>query len=1424
MPAEVETLEGKSLSRVEIENVDEKKQETVGSAVNENVANGISHGGNDNGNCNGDDKEEHDGSYVFVTENDTVGDDPVASDTFHDRICDFVRPSDANVEKDGHGFVEGENGNPGEQKMEISQESQTMAESEADRADVGLIEAVVEITKSEMEGPRDGDLGNGKGEKLESTMEVEPIQESEVEPRGFQEKSEGQINTGRKIDVEGDQGNSIEGQDKSDMDVDFSKDLQHSEDAERPIESNVGTKSELISEETSLDDPKDGSLILEQSVYDPKDDGLILGQSVQADSGCTINVSESVKAPDSEDDDIRSESTAVAEPVSVERENSEGDALMVSEAEKAQPSHDAADDTTELGVPNVNGDAKAETHNLTVPSLDEDASKQSESRIAEVHNSVSDEGAQLEPEAADISASDERSDVIGLAKENVSGTAIADVLSCATQQEPEHTEPSELVETPSSPASLEAPATENETNGRGSSEDGELDIKQETKDESVLLGQEVTDVNEKFSLTGQNQENGMEVNFGTDADGCTTSAEEAESSQTGGLPRNVSDEGTKSISTSLSEPLIGLDSETIVPKLAEKSVNGAADEMNATAFEPEGVQSGRTCSELNDDLPTPEHSKIDIEVENNSKVNGTEDIPKDVCEDTSEDVCEAEVSNIKKGSVMNAAEEVESGTKSFYNTEFPLLSNGKVEAEVVGEPQEKDNESRWPTVCSASKTKTSIPNLEPEVTVSTDTTGTGDMNSEAVAESTDSKLAEHKGGIDVIENGNRTSTSADETDAKVASACEGSDGQSVNLQVDGETQKDQVSTCEASGGQSVNLHVDGETRKDRALASSGEVYTLDASEGQAIAAEIERKPFYFLPRVPRYDGENLAEQLKHAETQVDEKTQIRDAIGPEIQKIRVSCKELDANLKAAIAEERSARKALQSKRQEIESLQSVINRVKSAVSVDDIGSKVHSMEHMIQHETLTLNEEKQLIREIKQLKQLREQISSNMGTQDEVQQALDNQEKTEERLKAIRKELDVLRNDLSKAEAVTKAAREGHGEEWEKQSKLQKQFRDADAVRQEAYVLLQSLRKQLREKNKYFFKYRDDLKAAIEMALKKDREALQSFCLDQVETFMDLWNNDDEFRKNYIRCNARSTLRRLGTLDGRALGPDEEPPQIPHAKTDRADKLRSSNVRPETHEMVPPSSAHQEKVTRFEDSKPENTKAVAKPTEQKDQTTKSKKPAKSTPPPIGIASISGGEEMEESRTEEEEEEEEKPKLTKEEEEKLRKAEEKRKMEEAMKLKEQSRLEEIAKAKEAMERKKKREEKAKARFALRTQKEAEEKEKDREKKLRKKERKGIAESREIPLPSSDAQSETPKENESPEEKITTTIQPKKSQKTSQFLKQTKSKSIPPPLRNRSSKRRLKQYMWVAFVAVVALVVFLLGNANLSFSPSNLWFLI
>lgn len=201
---------------------------------------------------------------------------------------------------------------------------------------------------------------------------------------------------------------------------------------------------------------------------------------------------------------------------------------------------------------------------------------------------------------------------------------------------------------------------------------------------------------------------------------------------------------------------------------------------------------------------------------------------------------------------------------------------------------------------------------------------------------------------------------------------------------------------------------------------------------------------------------------------------------------------------------------------------------------------------------------------------------------------------------------------------------------------------------------------------------------------------------------MNLWNNDDEFRKEYIRCNVRSTLRRLRTLDGRSLGPDEVPPVIPHSMNGRIDKDKTV---PQVSTL---GEERQEIVVTVESTKMEDN-ATINAGEQKKQR-KTKNPVNSAPLASVSAPVSNRDEIEEVREEE-------PKPTKEEEELVRKAEELRKAEEARKLKEQRRLEEKAKAVEALERKKRSADKAKARAAVRAQKEAEEKEKVNAKKAR-----------------------------------------------------------------------------------------------------------
>ncbi|KAG6770229.1 hypothetical protein POTOM_025904 [Populus tomentosa] len=676
---------------------------------------------------------------------------------------------------------------------------------------------------------------------------------------------------------------------------------------------------------------------------------------------------------------------------------------------------------------------------------------------------------------------------------------------------------------------------------------------------------------------------------------------------------------------------------------------------------------------------------------------------------------------------------------------------------------------------------------------------------------------------------NRTSVSVDNPDGETIK-CDSTGNESClpKTEVQADSEVENISTAareEVPNRDGLVSQLEGEVSKNETPKPTSEDSVVVTSDEQYAVAEMGKGPFYII-KVPRFDERNLREKVEDAKFQVEEKSKIRDAIQAQIQIIKAKRKEYEDSFLDARSEEKAARDLLKAKRKEIDSVQYIINRTRNALEIEEIDGRIRSMEHKIQHETLPLKEEKQFIRDIKQLKQIREQLSSNMGSQDEVQQAMDQKDQSEERLKSLRKEADVLRDSLLKAEAVTEDAKKKFNDEHEKINQLLFQHRAANDIRQEAFAHLQSLRKQLYEKSKFFYKYKDDLTAATNLALKGDKEELQRHCANQVERVMELWNNNDEFRKEYMSSNMRNTLRRLRTLDGRALGPDEQPPIIPNVVSQRVTK---HNVAPSA-----PALEVEKPVTPVETQRIDE-KSTAKLGDKKNQTVKTKKQANPASLENGLPTVSGRDQIEESRKEEnkltkeeesrqenkptkEEESRQENKLTKEEVELARKTEDLRKEKEAAMLKEQRRLEEKAKAKEAMERKKRNAEKAQARASLRAQREAEQKEKvnsknipilsvEKEKKAKKKEKKKAAaeDTKDIDEVESAPSSETPtetNESERTEKPVTVTKRPQK---------QTKAKSMPLPLRNKG-KRKMQTWMWALITLLAVIALFFMGNSS------------
>lgn len=181
-----------------------------------------------------------------------------------------------------------------------------------------------------------------------------------------------------------------------------------------------------------------------------------------------------------------------------------------------------------------------------------------------------------------------------------------------------------------------------------------------------------------------------------------------------------------------------------------------------------------------------------------------------------------------------------------------------------------------------------------------------------------------------------------------------------------------------------------------------------------------------------------------------------------------------------------------------------------------------------------------------------------------------------------------------------------------------------------------------------------------------------------------------------------NTLRRLKTVDGRSLGPDEE---LPVMQTNQFRVTGSSPQQTKNSEAVPPSLEERAEISKEIDLFPAPQSAINKaPVKQK----KSAKPILKEVNDFVITRAPNGkieiDEKASALTKEEE-------VLKEKAEELaKKGEELRKEMTVAELKELNRLEQIAKFKEAEERKIRRAEKAQARAEFRAQKEVEQREK------------------------------------------------------------------------------------------------------------------
>ncbi|CAM8999554.1 unnamed protein product [Rhodiola kirilowii] len=450
--------------------------------------------------------------------------------------------------------------------------------------------------------------------------------------------------------------------------------------------------------------------------------------------------------------------------------------------------------------------------------------------------------------------------------------------------------------------------------------------------------------------------------------------------------------------------------------------------------------------------------------------------------------------------------------------------------------------------------------------------------------------------------------------------------------------------------------------------------------------------FYFIRYRP-YDDVKLKAKKELIKKEVEKKTQARSQISEKIRAKKSDRGEIISQLKALGVEDKQYWAIIDEKRKEMAPLQHALGQLRNpngarggdkgglCSSEEELDAIVRSLNYRMQHESIPLSEEKQILKDIKALEQTRPQVVANAAKRAEIQGSMGQKETIQGQVKSIGGDLDGVRKEKQAIREKIKELEKQLHDLSQEINKLETERQTVSETRDKAYETRQQLNKQRNDGNAHFYENRSLLNTARELAAKRDVKALEELANTEFEKFMAQWNDEKAFREDYEKRILSSLDNRFLSRDGRMRNPEEKPLVAVEAPTPAAAESAAKAGAKKAKEDVKEAPAPASQKTK-EEAKPKGEeKANAPKAEVPKEPTELKDEDAVYIPPMVVAKVIEVD--------------------------------------PEKLKEQKRQEEIAKAKQAAERKKKLAEKAAAKAAIKAQKEAEKKQKDKEKKAKKK---------------------------------------------------------------------------------------------------------
>ncbi|KAL0835251.1 hypothetical protein Bca101_087140 [Brassica carinata] len=216
-------------------------------------------------------------------------------------------------------------------------------------------------------------------------------------------------------------------------------------------------------------------------------------------------------------------------------------------------------------------------------------------------------------------------------------------------------------------------------------------------------------------------------------------------------------------------------------------------------------------------------------------------------------------------------------------------------------------------------------------------------------------------------------------------------------------------------------------------------------------------------------------------------------------------------------------------------------------SEEELNNMIYSYQYRIQHESIPLTEEKQLLKEIRLLEGTRDKVIANEAVRAKIKESMGQKDDIQGQVKLMGAGLDGVKKERQAVSARINQLSEKVKATKDEIQVLENELKTASEKRDKVYSNIREIRKQRDEMNSGFYQGRNVLNKARDLAAQKNIDELEALAYAEVERFVSLWCSKKKFREDYEKRILASLDARQLSRDGRMRNPEEKALVTPEA-------------------------------------------------------------------------------------------------------------------------------------------------------------------------------------------------------------------------------------------------------------------------------------